>query len=199
MDWRNRGELHHIELPAFPGVLLPAVFLPQERKLYFPVAHICAALEVQDKRQREKVKRDYPDCLDELTLPTTKGDRGMVCIEWEALGAWLTTIQEERVGEAQRERLRTFKRQVWRAASEILIGQHQPAALPAADKRSSDLTGLRSLALQTEQRVGRLERVVFLSEDEAEQPIDSRVGRCPHCGKPVRIAIGQLVIVPEDE
>jgi hypothetical protein len=35
IDWRARGgEFHRIELPAFPGVLLPVVFLRGDGKLY---------------------------------------------------------------------------------------------------------------------------------------------------------------------
>jgi hypothetical protein len=54
LDWRARGgELHQIELPAFPGVLLPAVFLPDAGLLYFPVGQVCDALDIADaKRQR---------------------------------------------------------------------------------------------------------------------------------------------------
>ena len=131
IDWRAvGGEFHQIELPAFPGVLLPAVFLPGDGKLYFPVGHVCAALGAQDKRQREKVKRDFPESIVDLSLPTTKGDRPMVCIEWEALGAWLVTIHEGRVAEEQRGKLRVFKTQVWKAASDILMGKHQALRCP---------------------------------------------------------------------
>lgn len=186
IDWRAvGGEFHQIELPAFPGVLLPAVFLPGDGKLYFPVGHVCAALGAQDKRQREKVKRDFPESIVDLSLPTTKGDRPMVCIEWEALGAWLVTIHEGRVAEEQRGKLRVFKTQVWKAASDILMGKHQATALPAPERRRSELAGLRSLAFQTEERVGRLERVVYISEDDAAD--DSRVACCPHCGGTIRI------------
>lgn len=202
MDWRAMGgEFHQIELPAFPSVLLPAVFLPTDGRLYFPVAHVCAALGVDDKRQREKVKRDYPDSIVELTLPTTKGDRPMVCLEWEALGAWLITIQDARVGIEQREKLHQFKRQVWRAASDILQGKHMPIALPSPVQRRSELDGLRSLALQTESRVGKLERVLYIEDRESEDSSESRMGRCPHCGGAIRITLGNINIVsvmPDD-
>jgi len=85
LDWRDRGELHHSELPAFPGVLLPTVSFPRSANSIF-LSRIFVLPFKGSTNMREKVKRDYPDFLDELTLPTTKGDRGMVCIEWEALG-----------------------------------------------------------------------------------------------------------------
>jgi hypothetical protein len=201
IDWRARGgELHQIELPAFPGVLLPAVFLPDVGALYFPVAHIAKALDVDDKTQRIRVKRDYPQQIEDLALPTTKGERPMVCIEWEALGGWLASIQETRIGEAQRERLRVFKRRVWRAASDILQGKHPATALPDPASRRGDLAGLRALALQTESRVGRLERVVYISEDEAPADSDagrltSYIGSCPHCGGAIRLTLGNVLIV----
>jgi hypothetical protein len=202
IDWRARGgEFHRIELPAFPGVLLPAVFLRGDGKLYFPIVHVCAALDVRDNRQREKVKRDYPESVNRLVIPTTKGDQSTLCVEWEALGAWLITIQEERTGDAQRGRLRTFKRQVWHAASEILMGRHEPVALPAPDGRRGEIAGLHSLALQTEQRVGRIERVVFVGDPEDSETIsgDSRTARCPHCGGALRVTVGTLQIAPGEE
>lgn len=198
IDWRSRGgELHQIELPAFPGALLPAVFLPDVGALYFPVTHVCAALGIRDQRQRERVRRDYADSIGDLALPTTKGERPMVCIEWEALGGWLVSIQEERIGDGQREQLRTFKRQVWRAASDILQGKHAATALPDPATRRGELAGLRALALQTENRVGRLERVVSITDedDTSTGDLSSRVGYCPHCGGAIRVAVGSVLIV----
>jgi hypothetical protein len=185
IDWRGRGgELHHIELPAFPGVLLPCIFLRDVGLLYFPAAHVSKALGVDDKTQRERVKRDYAEHLEHLEIPTTKGERPMLCIEWEALGAWLVSIGEQNVGEAQRERLRIFKRRVWRAASDILQGKHQAAALPEPSARRSELAGLRTLALQTEARVGNLEEVVYVSEEDTDAVTGTttRQVRCPECG-----------------
>lgn len=200
IDWRARGgELHQIELPAFPGALLPAVFLPDVGALYFPIGQVCAALGVLDTRQRAKVRRDYPDSIETLSIPTTGGDQSALCIEWEALGGWLVSIQEGRIGDGQRAQLRTFKRQVWRAASDILQGKHPATALPDPASRRGELAGLRALALQTENRVGQLERVVYVSEDEAPDSdtgaLSSRAGHCPHCGGAIRIAVGSVVIV----
>lgn len=207
LDWRaSGGELHQIELPAFPGILLPVVFLRSEGLLYFPIPHVCRALNVRDQRQREKVKRDYGECLEDLAIPTdSKGDRITLCIEWEAFGGWIVSIQDERVGDNVRSQLRAFKRQVWRAASDILMGKHQPAALPAPERRRGELAGLRSLALQTEERVGRLEQVIFINEDlegtqvgvlgradpcpccgRSNSERESRIAPCPYCGRTIR-------------
>lgn len=196
IDWHARGgEFHQIELPAFPGVLLPAVFLPDAGALYFPIGHVCKALGVLDARQRTKVRRDFPDSVETLVIPTTGGDQATLCIEWEALGGWLVSIQDGRIKEAQREQLRTFKRQVWRAASDILQGKHPVTALPNPATRRSDLAGLRALALQTEDRVGRLERVVSITDDDDTGDLSSRVGYCPHCGGAIRVAVGSVLIV----
>jgi hypothetical protein len=176
-------EYHQIELPAFPGVPLAAPLLVDEGRLYFPIGAVCLALDVDDKTQRVKLRRDYDECLAELRLPTVKGERPMLCIEFEALGAWVSTIQDLRVGEAQRERVRAFRKQVWRAASAILMGVHQPLTLPVPEGRRGELAGLRSLALQTEERVERLERIVFVPERE-DNPTDVGEARvtCPSCG-----------------
>jgi hypothetical protein len=205
IDWRARGgELHQIELPAFPGVLLPAVFLPDAGALYFPVGQVCDALGVADaKRQRAKVRSDYADSIETLAIPTTGGEQAALCIEWEALAAWLVSIQEGRIGEGQRERLRTFKRQVWRAASDILQGKHPATALPDPSSRRGELAGLLSLALHTENRVGKLERVVYVADEGDASPnghgeLTSRVGHCPHCGGAIRVITGEVVIVSAD-
>lgn len=199
IDWRARGgELHQIELPAFPGVLLPAIFLPDAGLLYFPVGQVCDALGIADvKRQRAKVRRDYADSIETLSIPTTGGDQATLCIEWEALGGWLVSIHDGRIGDAQREHLRIFRRQVWRAASDILQGKHTATALPDPASRRGELAGLRALALQTESRVGRLERVVSITDDEDDAStgdLSSRVGYCPHCGGAIRVLLGSIVV-----
>ena len=202
IDWRAQGgELHQIELPAFLGVLLPAVFLPDSGLLYFPVGQVCAALQILDGRnQRAKVRREYVESIETLAIPTTGGDQAALCIEWEAFGGWLASIQEGRVGEEARKRLHTFKRQVWRAASDILQGRHPATALTDPSSKRGELAGLRALALQTESRVGRLERVVYISDEVdaatgASSELPSHVGYCPHCGGAIRVALGNLLIV----
>jgi hypothetical protein len=39
------------------------------------VGQVCDALDIADaKRQRAKARRDYPDSIDTLSVPTTGGD-----------------------------------------------------------------------------------------------------------------------------
>ena len=171
---------HTVPLPTL-GVELPAAFAPDAQRLYFPVATVCAALELDLKYHRGKVQREYKEFTERLRLPTAGGPQELLCIEWTALGLWLATIQGERTtSDTTRTRLRIFRSQVMAAASAILLGQAEAIALVEPRGRRRGATDL------IETRLAQLERAVFVGEPAGED--DERIAACPHCGRPIRVS-----------
>lgn len=175
---------HYYRVPLEAlGLELPARRLADGR-LFFPLATACAAIELDLRRQRERVRRDYPDHIERLRLATAGGPQELLCIEYEALGLWLATVQGKSKNERQQERLRLFRRLVMAAASDILMGRLKPVPM---NERQQDLTELR---------LAELERAVFVGEPSDEADMVS--GHCPQCGCPLRIDAASLVFVKSE-
>lgn len=196
-------QYHRVTFPAFPGVEMPAAYDQDAQRLYFPVATVCAALELDARPQRARLRREFAEHVRELRLPTAGGPQDLLCVEYEALALWLATMQTSRVGERHRDRIRTFRAQVMAAASDILMGRLQP--VPLDTRRNSGNSrggGMASLLLQAEERIAALERVVFVGEPPAERETagtgadDVRVTPCPYCGGLLHISVGTVEAVP---
>jgi len=183
---------HRVPLPAFPGLEFPAAFDPDAQRLYFPVATVCAALELEVRPQRARLQRDYADHVDKFRLPTDGGPQTLLCVEYEALALWLATAQSGKASARFRERLRLFRAQVMAAASDILMGRLQP--IPMEERRRA-ARGSVAQALQLETRIEQLERAVFVGEPVED---DARFSHCPHCGGAIRVIVGTLQIAPAE-
>jgi len=195
---------HTIELPSFPQLLLPMARRTEDGLLFFPVKAVCLGLKLDYKTQREKVNTNskFVPYREMVPFETTTGFRGMLCLEFEGLGQWLTGIQERRVGDpAQQENLSRFRRDVVRSVNEILAGLRKtaervpllPSAQPSGDFSHADL---RALVLFQEQRISEQERrtaqlqmALFVNADDEDTQapasavnIATRSARCPHCG-----------------
>jgi hypothetical protein len=70
---------HRIPLPAL-GAELPGRMRQAIQLLHFPVATVCAALQLDLKTQRTKVNRDYSEYLSKLRLSTAGGPQELMCI-----------------------------------------------------------------------------------------------------------------------
>ncbi len=192
-------QYHCVALPAFPGLELPAAYDPAEQRLYFPVATVCSALEVDVRSQRARLQRDFAEHIIRMRLPTAGGVQELLCVEYEALALWLATIQAGKASERFRRRLREFRTQVMAAATDILMGRLQP--VPLEDQRRGRASGRDTLLLQVEGRVAQLERAVFVGEpgeDDTDMGM-TRHGRCPHCGGTIKVSVGTLQIAPDGE
>lgn len=191
---------HRIALPAFPGVEVPAAFDPDAQHLYFPVATVCAALELDARPQRARLRREFAEYVRELRLPTTGGAQDLLCVEYEALALWLATMQPSRVGERHRERIRLFRVQVMAAATDILTGRLQPVPLDARRRTGGNGGGMASLLLQAEERIAALERVVFVGEPSEKESGVAGAGwvtPCPYCGGLLHVEMGVVEAVPD--
>jgi hypothetical protein len=67
---------HRIPLPAL-GAELPGRMRQAIQLLHFPVATVCAALQLDLKTQRTKVNRDYSEYLSKLRLSTAGGPQSL--------------------------------------------------------------------------------------------------------------------------
>jgi len=181
---------HRVTLPAFPGLELPAAFDSDTQRLWFPVATVCEALELEVRPQRARVQRDYAEHVDKFRLPTDGGPQTLLCVEYEALALWLATTQGSKSNARFRERLRFFRAQVMAAASDILMGRLQPVPL---EERRRAARGSIAQALQLETRIEQLERAVFVGEPAED---DARISHCPYCGGAIRVTVGTLQVTP---
>ncbi len=188
-------QFHRVEFSEL-GITLPAAFDPATQRLHFPVATSCAAIEVDVRTQRPRLQREYAEHLARIRLPTTGGPQELLCIEYEALGLWLATIQTQRVSDRTRSRIRYFRAQVMAAASDILLGRAHPLTLDERRQRRSARDGDTGLQL-VEGRVAALERAVFVGDpgEEDDAGGETRSARCPHCGRPIKVTVGDLRIV----
>jgi hypothetical protein len=185
---------HRVPLSAL-GVELMAAFLPETQALWFPVATVCEALQLDLKYHRGKVQREYKELTDKLRLPTDGGPQEQICIEWTALAHWLSTIQGGKTtSDTTRGRLRTFRANVMAAASLILLGQVEAIAL-VERKRPR---GANSVMLEHDARLAQLERAVFVGEPEEGADADPRVGHCPYCGGAIAIDTQSIAFVRAD-
>jgi hypothetical protein len=195
----ERPEYFPIELPEWPGVVL-TVARTVDGRLYFPVRTMCGILGIDPPSQVTKLQtdEDFAALVRGLPMPTLKGTHEMLCLEWEGMGGWLTGIQSQRVRPEMRDNVRRFRRQVWIAANELLLGRREPTAQRSPVRgatRQDRLAELTSLVLQVENRLGAVEGHVFIPEHDGE-PMGRDEARvtCPSCG--FRFGVRLAPIVP---
>lgn len=156
--------------------------------LHFPVRTMCGILGIAPSNQQSKLQTDddFAALVRDLPIPTVKGTREMLCLEWEGMGGWLTGIQSQRVRPEMRANVRRFRRQMWSAANEILLGRREPTAQRPSVRgatRQDRLAELTSLVLQVENRLGAVEGMVFVPEHD-DEPMGTGEASvtCPSCG-----------------
>ena len=79
-----------------------------------PIRPICEALGIDDKAQRDRIKRDEILKLVECTMTSTGKDGKsyeMTCIPLEFVFGWLFSIDHERVSEEARNKVLWYKRE----------------------------------------------------------------------------------------
>jgi hypothetical protein len=207
-------DYHTLILPAFPHIKLDVALERDTGKLWFPVSTICEdGLRIDAASQRAKIK--HPDgeyegnWQDDIPFESSRGWRDTFCLEFEALGHWFTSIQARRVSEDQRQYVRAFRREVWKAASSLLVDGRTAAiaegrppnihALPAPTQPSvparSMIRGrdLRAKILEDrlETLLDTLEDVVYVRSGE----VSSRSCQCPYCGGELEILVEALRVV----
>lgn len=151
---------HRVELPAFPGIELPAAYDAEEQRLWFPIATVCSILELDVRVQRRRAQRDYAEHVDKLTLSTKGGMQELACLEYEALALWLATIGNSSNDSVIQERIKRLRRQVMAAASDIMTGKLQP--VPFNERRRTGDSLVKS-------RLAALERAVFVGEPTEQE------------------------------
>src|SRR5258706_12129077 len=91
-------EYHELPLPAFPQILVTVALEIANGKLWFPITTICEdGLHIDSATQRAKIKDpegEYVGKWDEIPFETSRGWKDTVCLEFEPLGQWFTSIQE---------------------------------------------------------------------------------------------------------
>jgi hypothetical protein len=194
-----RIDYFSLELPGWPGVVL-IVARTADGRLFFPVKTMCGILGIDPWSQVVKLRGDQdfaPYVRDDLPMPTVKGTRATCCLDWDGMGGWLTGIQSQRVRSEMQANVRTFRKQAWAAANEILLGERSPAPvrpLVRGGSHDEDLREIRSLVLQVESRLGAVEGTVFVPErdDEPQQSTGEVPVTCPVCGAHYRVQVTTL-------
>jgi hypothetical protein len=130
--------------------------------VYLPITAICQRLGIAEYRQIQKLRDDpeYAPYLQQMPVPTSKGNRDTWCIRRQAVGGWLNSIQSNRVRAEIAPRLAEFRMDVMSAADRCLFGELVQQE-PTNERELVETTNsLIRHALFMEDRVGDIEEDV---------------------------------------
>jgi hypothetical protein len=156
------------------------VIRTSDNQVFLPITAICQRLGIAEHRQIQKLRDDpeYAPYLQQLPVPTSKGNRDTWCIRRQAVGGWLNSIASNRVRAEIAPRLAEFRMDVMSAADRCLFGELVQQE-PANERELAETTNsLIRHALFMEDRVGDIEEDVGLLKSAifSDEPLDEDTG-----------------------